>query len=184
MGKSYADEQFELYFEKYSKVLEKFCAVRLEEACDSAGDCVQETFCVFYRKLLDGEKFDNPRAFLYQTANNMILRAKKEFFKNAKRTKNLDEEEDVAVYIDKEVEELTEPDNVDIEKAKELLLSVLTEDEQKLYQMKYVERRSLNDISEILDITPTAVAKRTSRLRAKIKNSVTPVLSKLREGGS
>lgn len=184
VGKSYADEQFELYFEKYSKQLEKFCAVRLEEASDFAGDCVQEAFCVFYRKLLDGEKFENPRAFLYQTANNMMLRARKEYFKNAKHTKNLDDAENVAVYIEKEVEERIEPDDVDIDKAKEVLLSVLDDDERRLYQLKYVERKSLKDISKILDITPTAAAKRTSRLRAKITNSVTPVLSEFRKGGS
>lgn len=184
MGKSYADEQLELCFEKYSKQLERFCAVRLEEASDFAGDCVQEAFCVFYRKLLDGETFENPRAFLYQTVNNMVLRAKREYFKNAKHTKNLDEAENVAVYIEKEVEEHLEPDDVDIDKAKEVILSVLDDEERRLYQMKYVERKSLKEISSILGITPTAVAKRTSRLRTKIKNSVTPVLSEFRKGGS
>lgn len=139
---------------------------------------------MFYRKLLDGEKFENPRAFLYQTANNMMLRARKEYFKNAKHTKNLDDAENVAVYIEKEVEERIEPDDVDIDKAKDVLLSVLDDDERRLYQMKYVERKSLKDISKILDITPTAAAKRTSRLRAKITNSITPVLSEFRKGGS
>ncbi|MGN0523151.1 MAG: RNA polymerase sigma factor [Eubacterium sp.] len=183
MGKSYADEQLELAFEQYSKAIEKFCYTRLGEANELCADCVQDTYCLFYRKLLDGERFENPRAFLYKTANIMVLKAKEKYFKEASRTKGLDEAENVAVYVEDEIER-NEEKYFDVDKAKEILISQLNENEKELYQMKYVEKKSLKEIGEILGIPPTTVAKRTSRLRASIKELVEPVLIDFRKGGS
>ena len=105
VGKSKADILLEESFEQYSKAIEKFCYVRLGEASDYASDCLQETYCLFYRKLLDGTEFENPRAFLYKTANNMVLKAKENYYKNAKRTKSLDEAENIPTYIEESIED-------------------------------------------------------------------------------
>lgn len=184
MGKKNADALLEKAFEDYSKAIEKYCIVRLGEAKDYAGDCVQETYCVFYRKLLDGIEFENPRAFLYKTANNMVLKAKDNYFKHATRTKSLDEAENIPVYIEETVEERLECEELDIESAKNILLSMLSDDELELYEMKYVQGMSLKEIGERLKIAPSAVAMRTSRLRAKVKELVVPALAKIKKGGS
>ncbi len=184
MGKSKADILLEESFEQYSKAIEKFCCVRLGEASDYASDCLQETYCLFYRKLLDGTEFENPRAFLYKTANNMVLKAKENYYKNAKRTKSLDEAENIPTYIEESIEDKIENNDVDIDFAKSLLLSSLDDDELILYQMKYVERLSLKEISDKIHISPSAVAMRTSRLRSKVKELVIPTLTEIRKGGS
>lgn len=183
MGKSYADEQLELAFSRYSNAIEKFCYVRLGEANEHASDCLQDTYCLFYRKLLDGEKFESPRAFLYKTANNMVLKAKEQYYKNAKRTKSLDEAESIAINVEDEFEK-KEDEFVDIKKAKDILISQLNDAEKELYQMKYAEDKSLKEISSILGIPPTTVAKRTSRLRAKINDLIKPILEDFRKGDS
>lgn len=184
MGKIKADILLEESFEQYSKAIEKFCYVRLGEASDYASDCLQETYCLFYRKLLDGTEFENPRAFLYKTANNMVLKAKENYYKNAKRTKSLDEAENIPTYIEESIEDKIENNDVDIDFAKSLLLSSLDDDELILYQMKYVERLSLKEISDKIHISPSAVAMRTSRLRSKVKALVIPTLTEIRKGGS
>jgi len=184
VGKSKADAALNEAFENYSKAIEKFCIVRLGEARDYANDCVQETYCVFYRKLLDGTEFENPRAFLYKTANNMVLKAKDDYYKNAARTKSLDEADTIPVYIEEKVEDMLENDEVDIDEAKRILLSMLSVDELELYEMKYVRRLSLKEIAKTLDIAPTAVAMRTSRLRSKVKELIIPALEEIRKGGS
>ena len=160
MGKSKADILLEESFEQYSKAIEKFCYVRLGEASDYASDCLQETYCLFYRKLLDGTEFENPRAFLYKTAKN------------------------IPTYIEESIEDKIENNDVDIDFAKSLLLSSLDDDELILYQMKYVERLSLKEISDKIHISPSAVAMRTSRLRSKVKELVIPTLTEIRKGGS
>lgn len=183
MGKAYADKQLELAFSQYSKAIEKFCFVRLGEANEYASDCVQDTYCLFYRKLLDGERFENPRAFLYKTASNMVLKAKDKYYQNAKRTKSLDEAENIATYIEESIEN-KEDEFIDIEKAKDILISQLNKSEQELYRMKYVDNLSLNEIGTILGIPPNTVAKRTSRLKSKVKDLLLPVLEEFRKGGS
>lgn len=184
MPKKKSDALLEDAFEKYSKAIEKFCYVRLGEASDYASDCLQETYCLFYRKLLDGTEFENPRAFLYKTANNMVLKAREKYFKNAKNTKSLEDAEDVPTYIEESVEEKIENGDVDIEYAKTVLLSALTADELQLYEMKYVQNMTLKEIGETLQIAPSAVAMRTSRLKTKVKQLVVPTLTEIRKGES
>lgn len=179
MSKAYADKQLELAYEQYGIAVGRYCRIRLGEAADMANDCLQEAFCVYYKRLLKGESFENPRAFLYKTANIMVCRAKEEYFKNAKRTKPLDDAENIAVFIHDAI-----PDELDYDALKTLLISRLSDDEQWLYQMKYAEEKSLKEIGEILGIAPSAVANRTSRLRTKIKRLVEPVLNESQKGGS
>lgn len=179
MSKAYADEQLEEAFSLYSKAIEKFCFTRLGEANEYAGDCVQDTYCVFYIRLLDGETFNNPRAFLYKTANNMVLKAKEKYYQNAKLTKQLDQAE--ALIVEDNIENKNDI-MLDIEAAKEILISQLSDLEKELYQMKYVENKSLKEIGIILGIPPTTVAMRTSRLRTKIKKLITPILTEIRKG--
>ena len=45
-----------------------------------------------------------------------------------------------------------------------------------LYRLKYVEKRSLKEIADLMGITPNAVAKRTQRLRAVVKQLAEPTL--------
>lgn len=89
-----ADESLSFACREYGKCLEKYCRVRLGEAADWADDCVQETFYIYYKKLLDGESVEKPKAFLYRTADNMIKRKLHEHYKNASRTVPLDEARD------------------------------------------------------------------------------------------
>lgn len=181
MDKAYADEQLELVFNEYGKAIENFCYIRLGEANEFTHDCVQETYCVFYKKLLDGEIIKNPRAFLYKTATNMVLKAREKYFSNAKRNKSLEEIKNISVSIDDEIDKKFD-EKLDLEKVKTKILSQLSESEIRLYKLKYEENKSLNDISLILNITPTAVAKRTSRLRKKITDLVYPTLDDFRKG--
>ena len=178
MSKAYADKALEEAFERYGRALEEFCRVRLGEAGQNSNDCVQEAFLVFYKRLLGGEAFENPRAFLYKTANNMVLRAKEEYFKNAKRSKSLEEAEDVPVFLEAFSEK-----EIDYDEIKEILISQLSEEEQKLYKMKYEREMSLAEIGKELSIAPAAAANRLSRLRNKIKAMTKPFLQEKLKGG-
>ena len=63
-------------YNEYRIRLFNYCLSRLDGSREAADDCVQETFIVFYDRLLDGEQFENPRAFLYRTADNFVKRQK------------------------------------------------------------------------------------------------------------
>lgn len=174
-----ADDALSAACRDYKKCLEKYCRVRLGEAADSVDDCVQETFYIYYKKLLNGEIIEKPKAFLYRTADNMIKRKLSEHYKNASHTVPLDEARDEEAVVSDEMAGL-----LDYDKLKDTLISVLTEKEQYLYHLKYEQRKSLKEIGEILNIPPVTVANRTSRLRSKIKELVGSVIEdSLKEGG-
>lgn len=178
-AKAIADAKLSEAYSSICKSLVKYCRVRLGEASDSADDCVQEAFCVYYKKLLLGEEIEKPKAFLYRTADNMVKRAKEEYIKNAQRTSGLETAEEIEAFIPDE-----NTADIDYDKIKEILISKLSEDEQLLYQRKYAENLSLKEIAALMNIAPAAVANRTSRLRTKIKRLTEPILEKEQKGGS
>jgi RNA polymerase sigma factor (sigma-70 family) len=53
-----------------------------------------------------------------------------------------------------------------------MLVSLLSDEEQELYRMKYIERIPLTEIAKRLGISTPAAAKRTSRLRQRIKELI------------
>ena len=73
--------------------------------------------------------------------------------------------------------------SLDYDELKEILLLKLSEQEQHLYKMKYVEKRSLKEIGKKLDIPPATVANRTSRLRSKIRSLLSQVIEDSLKGG-
>ncbi len=177
--KRLADEKLIEIYNAIGKSIVRYCRVRLGEAADEADDCVQEALCVYYKRLLNGEEFQNPKAFLYRTADIMVRRAKEEYVIKAQRTASLESAKTAEVFIPDE-----NAANIDYDAIREILILRLSEDEQRLYQQKYVEGLSLKEIGKNLNIAPAAVANRTSRLRSKIKRLIEPVLENEKKGGN
>ena len=71
---------------------------------------------------------------------------------------------------------------LDYDEIKEILILSLSEEEQLLYEQKYVMNMSLKEIAQIYGIEPAAVANRTSRLRKRIIEQISPILEKYKEG--
>lgn len=171
-AKRRADEGFTKAYEACYLSLIKYCAARMGDARIQADDCVQEAFLVFYNKLLNGEEIQNPRAFLYRTTDNFLKQAITRYAREQKRHVPLEDAESLAAAQPSPFSE-HEPD---YEACAQALLETLSEAEQTLYRLKYMERRSLREIAEILDITPAAAAKRTSRLRAAVRERLSQIL--------
>lgn len=154
-------------YEKYYQSIYKYCRVRLGEFSQHAEDCVQDAFLILHNKLTDGETVEQPRAFLYRTADNFVKRTVESCLKQQSRTVDIDEAaEKIAAPPD------SVPDDFDYDECARLLIEMLTVEERVLYELKYTERKSLKEISKILNITPTATAKRVSRLRGRIKDLI------------
>ncbi|MBP9987967.1 MAG: sigma-70 family RNA polymerase sigma factor [Ruminococcus sp.] len=152
------------YDEYYTSIF-RYCFARLGSLNEHSSDCVQDTFLVLYDKLLEGVEVKNYRAFLYRTADIFVMRTIDRYQKQQRRTVPLED-------VDEQSTAFTVPDDFDYDKCADILISMLNSDEQELYKMKYSEQKSLTEISEILNIKPSAVAKRTSRLRQKIKSLI------------
>ncbi len=155
-------------YNEYRIKLFNYCLSRLDGSREAADDCVQETFIVFYNKLLDGEEFENPRAFLYRTADNFVKRQKQKNAVESKRSIPLEDATDIGV-TDEYTEKL---DLIDYEKCAKILLNLLTDEEKQIYDLRYIQKIGVEDLADKLGISRAAASMRLMRLRNKIKDMV------------
>ena len=152
---------FEQCYKDYYKSLINFARARLRESSDYSEDCVQEAFTVFYNRLQTGEEFEQPRAFLYKTLDNIIKRQRSKIMTDEMNTVSLDDPEntmEIAVY-----------DSIDYEKYIKILEDSLDEDEKFIYTEKYVNDKKIEQIALENNLSVGAVTMRLSRLRKKLK---------------
>lgn len=153
---------FEKCYKDYYQSLINFARARLREGSDFSEDCVQEAYTVFYNRLQDGEEFENPRAFLYRTLDNIVKKQRTKIIAEETHTVSLDDPDntmDIAVY-----------DNIDCEKYIRILEDSLDEDEKALYIAKYVDGKKIEEIANDINLSVGAVTMRLSRLRKKLKS--------------
>lgn len=167
MNKSQADKILSKCYDDCYRSLLKYCRVRLGKFDSHAHDCVQEAFIILYNKLKSDEAVENPRAFLYRTADNFIRRTVRECSKQQSRNIPL---EDVSAVTVSSVPIIS--DEFDYDKYAEILIEKLNEDEKQIYLMKYSDKMSIGEIAAFLNISPAAAAKRLQRMRDKIKQLI------------
>lgn len=175
--KANADKMLREAYDMYYESVFKYCLVRTHYAKGSEEDSLQNTFLVYYKKLLTGEKIYNVKAFLYRTGENMCRQADTRFLRNAKRHVDISQVEDVPAN---EIQPFAAEPDYDALKTK--LIQLLSDEEQTLFHLKYEQKKSLAQIAHILHITPNAAALRTSRLRKKIKSLIDTTLNNYEEG--
>ncbi len=162
LNKRELEKQFNEIYEMYSNSIYRFCMAKL--SCDEEGaeDCTQETFLVYYKRLKEGETFDNSRAFLYKTAYNFVL---KKYEENKKR--NMSEELDG----DRTGESFSESidEKLDLRDLLFRLENELNDDEKYLYKKRFVEEMKISDIACELGISPQTCTVRIHRLKKKLR---------------
>lgn len=166
--KKRADALLQKCYNEYRIRLFNYCLSRLDGSRETADDCVQETFIVFYNKLLEGEQFENPRAFLYRTADNFVKRQKQKAASELRREVPLESVSDIGVD-DEYIEKL---DGIDYEECAKILINLLTNEEKAIYDLRYIRKNGVEDIAQKLGISRPAASMRLMRLRNKIKDMV------------
>ena len=122
------------------------------------------------QKLNSGETIENPKAFLYRTADNFVKRKREEKAKAAKHNLPLEYAEDIAAQTDPDY--LKAVDETDYDLLAEELIKTLSDDEKALYDLRFVRRTAVNDIAVMMGISPAAVSMRLKRLKEKVKMKV------------
>lgn len=165
-NKKAVQDRFTQIYNEYKGPIYKMCLVRLKDE-NSAEDCMQNAFIVLYKKMLNKEEIENPRAFLYKTAGNFVLKCFDE------RSRHLEKTVPITEYEDKLIDEQNKIDsNINFELLNKQLNSVLTPEEQLLLKLKYIDDLTIDAVAEILNISKAATAKRLQRLREKIKKTI------------
>ncbi len=167
--KKYINAQLQECYDKYRLKLFNYCLSRLNGSREAADDCVQETFIIFYNKLLDGNQFEDPKTFLYRTANNFVKRQKQKDAKELQRQVSLESATEIGVTDDEYDFRL---DLIDYEELAKMLIEFLSEEEKEIYTLRYVQKIAVEEIAEKIGISRPAASMRLMRLRNKIKEMV------------
>ncbi len=158
------EKQFLCAYDQYADAIYRYCFFRVRNRKAIAEDLVQETFVKSWQYLCDGNQIKNLRAFLYQTARNLIIdRQRRKESQNtsldALKESGFDPKGDEARTIELEIEchRVTE------------MMDHLDEADRELLILRFVEGYGPKEIGEILGETPNAVSVRIHRAKKRLK---------------
>ncbi|MBQ2847495.1 MAG: sigma-70 family RNA polymerase sigma factor [Clostridia bacterium] len=164
-----ADALLQQCYADYRIKLFNYCLSRLNGSREAADDCVQEAFIVFYKKLIEGEEFENPRAFLYRTADNFVKRQKQRLAEDLRHSVPLDDARD---FESPDIDRVRLQENIDYGECAKRLIKQLGENEKQLYIMRYQQKMSVESISSALGISRPAASMRLIRLRNRVEEMI------------
>ena len=130
-----------------------------------ADDCVQESFFILYEHYRKDEDIKNVAGFLYKIADNLI----KTQWRENQRAEKIVQIDALSDTIPAKEDTYSD---VDYDELAETLLQTLNDNEKALYKLKYIDNKSIEEISKDLNMNYQAVAKRLSRLRQRVKEMI------------
>lgn len=158
------EQQFTEAYDKYADAIFRHCYYRVFDR-EIAKDFMQEAFCKTWKYLSDGHHIDNLRAFLYRTANNLIIDASRK-----KKHMSLDG------LMEKGFVPHSDPRQTanDHATAKEVMAVIDSLDEKyrQVMILKYVDDLSPKEISEVVGEKENNVYIRLHRGLAKVKEII------------
>lgn len=166
-NKKVADKNLDYYCQQYRTSLYKYAYLRTGHDKDAAEDCVQDAFMVIYKRMCKGETFEQPKAFLYRTVDNLI----KEFLRDVKKQEKI---QDAISESNLTTEELflSQIDTSTEEQIISAILSEMNDTERILYKQRYIENKNIREIAETFNISASTVTTRLYRIRKKVEESV------------
>jgi len=150
------EESFLEAYDAYAEALFRKCYFSVRDR-ELAHDIVQETFTRTWNYLCEGRRIDYFRAFLYRTANNLIVDTIRR-----KRSVSLDALiEDVGIEV--RDEHATNPENQ--ASAQEVLnrLHILDDMYERVIRLRYLEGKTPRDIALQLGVSENVVFVRLHR---------------------
>lgn len=155
------ERQFLDAYEAHADAIFRFCYFRIRHRT-LAEDLVQETFIRTWKYLREGKTIDSIRAFLYQTARNLII----DEVRRKKPNASLDDQLEMGIEPEGENEETI---LLQIQ-TRELLtkINLLPAPERQLILLRFVEGYKPNEIAKILEETPNTISVRIHRAKKSL----------------
>lgn len=153
--------------ETYPKIYNYILArTRSKEAAE---DITQEVFLIAYKKGNSFLSHENPVAFLYVSAKNLLL----DYFRETAKSAPLEEQEIVDARGDIfEQIRMEHADSIDENIYLKQVIERLNEKERKLYDLYYVLKKPMKVIAKELRLNEAALRMKYVRLRKKVRRIV------------
>jgi RNA polymerase sigma-70 factor (ECF subfamily) len=161
MVKKATKEEFLEAYNQYADAIFRYCFYKTSNR-EKALDLVQDTYVKAWNYLKSGKKINNLKAFLYKTANNLII----DYFRKKKMT-SLDQltEAGFDPPFDKREEMFDKLDGELALKAVDLIEPIYRE----VIIMRYVEELSIKEIAKKLKEKENNISVRLHRGMGKLK---------------
>lgn len=157
--------------------IRKLCNYKLSAYPSEVDDVVGDIYLALCDAVRKGHKIDNPKAWLFSTANNCIRIKYSEINHRLKKFSHWDSNEQ-RLFYDVDFENVVVSDDT-LEEIKDSIIDELPTPEKTLFILIYVKKLKLKEIAKIMNTTESAVKQRKYRLKLKIKRLIKEKLSKL-----
>lgn len=167
-----AGSAFAKLYDKYVDDIYRFTYFKVSNESE-AQDLTSQTFLKVWKALSEGTRVDNFRAFLYQTAQNLII----DFYRKRAREDEISYDGLVQELPDDSDHTDTIAINMQAEYVLELSKRLKSEYRQVLF-LKYVNELSIKEIATIMKKKPgnirTTIHRATKALKQVVKNHEQP----------
>jgi RNA polymerase sigma-70 factor (ECF subfamily) len=165
---SHPKKTFEHIYNQYIDKIYRFVFIKVSSR-ETAEDLCSETFSRFWQELKQGKNIENPCAFLYHVARNLII----DHYRTKPRIQlaSVEGAQIIDPGVNLEQEQLLKSD-LDTIKAG---LARLKQDEQDIIIWRYLDELSIPEIAKMLDKTETAVRVALHRALKTLKLSLSDV---------
>ncbi len=163
MGKR--DKRKEIFSQIYDKYIDKiyrFIYLKVNSQ-EKAQDLCSETFLRGWKAFSNGAKIENPQAFLYKTARNLVI----DYYRDKGKVKIVSADNPFLADPSPSLEEIANLDS-DLGRVKEAL-NELKDDYQNVIIWHYLDDLSIPEISRMLDRTEEATRVLLSRALKAIR---------------
>lgn len=161
------EEDLSKAYEAFSDAIFRHCFFRVYQR-EYALDLTQQVFLKTWEYLAKGNKIDQMRAFLYRTANNLII----DETRKRKEQVSLDvlEEQGFEPHIDTREEVEAGIDGAQIG----TYLKQLAVDDREILVMRFIDDLSPKEIANILQETANVISVRLHRALKKLRELLPP----------
>jgi RNA polymerase sigma-70 factor (ECF subfamily) len=157
-------EEFLEIYDQYSDELFRYCLIKVRNR-DVALDVTQDTFVRTWEYRNSGKDIDNPRAFLYRVAKNLIIDLSRK-----RISYSLDQliEEGIELGASSRSESSSWQDRIDSAMALDILKK-LDKESYELLHLRYIQDLSVADIAAMREQSPNTTSVRIHRALNKLK---------------
>ncbi len=155
-------EEFLKAYDEYADMLFRFAFVKTSDR-EISKDMVQDTFVKTFEYLQKGEEVNNLKSFLYQVLRNIVI----DYYRK-KKSFSLDEQMENGFDIFETNKESKIFENAE-EKEAIRMLNSLEDVYKETLVLRFVQDMSVNEIGELLGVSPNVVSVRISRGLEKLK---------------
>lgn len=166
------NSKFERIINQYYKPLYQYCYYRLSSDRSLTEETVNDVFRILYEKWDRIDTEGNIRAYLYRVADIRIKMAREKYRRYYDRVDSLDALTESGVYTGEVQYDEYFQDEYSYEQCIEKITAALTEEYKQIFLYRFVEKKTINEISRLTGIPYSSVRLRIAKIETAVYNEV------------